>query len=113
MTELLANDLPLLEIQDTLLKKSEAGAVLVSRRTLRNVLISFLNSKTGASELTEWANLVEQHNDEIAYEPGFQELIATSIFRLSTPEINAPIDAQLCREMIVELTGTDGSLEIR
>ena len=100
MNELLANDRPLHEIQDVLSENPATGEVLVSRRTLRNALIGFLSGKNDATELTKWANLVEQHGDEIAYEPGFQELIATCIFRLSTPEINEPIDEKLCQEMI-------------
>jgi hypothetical protein len=100
MTELVANDRPLLEIQDTLSKKPATGAVLVSRRTLHNALSSYLDRKIGAAELIGWANLVEQHGDEIAYESGFQKLIATCIFRLSTPEINQPVDEKLCQELI-------------
>jgi hypothetical protein len=103
MIELLANDRALHEILDVFSKTVAIEEVFVTRRTLRNVLISFLNGKIDATELTAWANLVEQHGDEIAYEPGFHKLIATCIFRLSTPEINEPIDEKLCREMMGEI----------
>ena len=46
---------------------------------------------------------IEQHDDEIAYEPGFQQFIATHVFRLSMPEINEPMGKDLCRQMIAEL----------
>jgi hypothetical protein len=101
--ELTASERLLDELQDVLSKNPGIEEVLVSRRTLRNVLTSFLDGKIDRAELVEWANVVEQNNDEIVYEAGLQQLIATLVFRLSTPEINQPIDKDFCRQMITEL----------
>jgi hypothetical protein len=101
--ELIGSDGLLDELQDVLSRNPGIEQLLVSRRTLHNALTSFVDGKVDAAELVEWANRVEQHNDEIAYERAFQQLIATLIFRLSTREINRPIDRHLCREMLVEL----------
>jgi hypothetical protein len=103
MIELAANERLLDELQQALSANPRIEQVLVSRRTLRDALTGLLEDKVNAAELVEWANLVEQHNDEIAYESGFRQLIADFIFRLSTPEINKPIDKDLCRVMIDEL----------
>jgi hypothetical protein len=96
------------ELQDVLSKNPGIEEALVSRRTLRNALTSFLDGKIDPAELVEWASVVEQHNDEIVYEAGFQQLIATLVYRLSTPEINEPIDKDLCRQMIAELLSLSG-----
>jgi len=103
MIELTASEGLLDELQDMLSKNPGIERVLVSRRTLHNALTSVMNGEIDPVHLVEWANLVEQHNDEIAYEPGFQQLIATHVFRLSTPEINEPMGKDLCRQMIAEL----------
>jgi hypothetical protein len=105
MIELVANERLLDELKHALPNNPGIEEILVSRRTLHNALTSFLAGKTDRAELAEWANLVELHNDEIAYELGFQRLIATLVFRLSTPEITEPIDKDLCRQMIAELVG--------
>lgn len=104
MIELAARERLLEELRDVLGKEQ----ILVSRRTLYHALTSFLDGKVDAVELVEWANLVEQHNDEIVYETSFPQFIATFVFRLSTPEINGSIDREVCRQMLAELV-RDGS----
>jgi hypothetical protein len=103
MIELVANDRLLDELQYVLSKNPGIERILVSRRTVQNALTGFLEDKVDVTELVEWANLVGLHNDEIAYESGFQQFIATFIFRLSTPEINEPIGKNICQTMIAEL----------
>jgi hypothetical protein len=108
MIELAARERLLEELRDVLSKNPGKEQILVSRRTLYHALTSFLDGKVDRVELVEWANLVEQHDDEIVYETRFPQFIATFVFRLSTPEINGSIDREVCRQMLAELV-RDGS----
>jgi glutamine synthetase adenylyltransferase len=102
MIELAAKGSLLGELEDHLSRSPIIGARVVSRRTLQNALEAHLEGAISASELSEWANLLEQR-DEVACETRFDHFIADLVFRLATPEINQQIDEDLCREMLTEL----------
>jgi hypothetical protein len=90
------------ELRQLLSEHPGIRQLLVSRRTVYNALSRFVAGRVDAPELVEWASLVELQNDEIAYEAGAEQFIADIIFRVATPEINGPIDRDLCRELLSE-----------
>ena len=55
-----------------------------------------------ANDLTEWAGAIEAR-DEVRYEPEFNELIATIVFEIATPEINRPLTQEVGRELLDRL----------
>jgi hypothetical protein len=102
MNELSANEQLLSEVKDRLAKYVGPEQVLLSRRSLRNALNSYLAGRVNETELIEWAGLIE-FSDEVVYEPGFVKLIANVVFQLATSEISGPITPDQCREMIAKL----------
>jgi hypothetical protein len=77
---------------------SEDYLVTLTRIQISEVIKQFLNKKITAEELVEWANAVEMR-DDIEYEPGHEKIIASSLFELSIPEINFPINEENLKKM--------------
>ena len=87
------------ELRDLLSTHPGKDSLLVSNHTIHNLLTGFRAGRISASEIRDWAIQVELHNDEIVYETGYTQTIADVVFRLSTPEINGPLDKSSCDEM--------------
>ena len=99
MPELRANKNLRDEFQQLLLRCSPGDPIVVSRRTLRAALRRFVENEIDVGDLVVWANLIEAH-DQVQYEPGFQKLIADVVFCIASPEINEPLNAEMCHRLM-------------
>jgi hypothetical protein len=71
------------------------------------VLRQYLSGTVTASQVEDWAEILEGRPG-VEYGCGDErsaEVVADTLFRLSTPEINAPLTAALATSLIEELGG--------
>jgi hypothetical protein len=91
------------ELGDLLLRAKQDNPVIVSRQTLRTALTRFVAGEIDRNDLVAWANLIEAH-DLVRYELGLETSIADVVFCIASPEINGPLNADLCRQYISQLS---------
>src|ERR1051326_209050 len=103
MSELTARKNLREELERLVLASSLENPVIVSRQTLRIALQRFLARELEVDDLVGWANLLEGY-ELIGYEPGFEKQIADVVFRISTPEINAPLNHESCQDLLSQLS---------
>ena len=91
------------------LSRAAASDVIVSRQTLRTALNRFLANQVTGDDLVNWAKRVEIEvlSDRFDYEAGYEELLATTLFYIASPEINGALDAALCRSYVGQLAVDD------
>lgn len=65
---------------------------------VKNALDRFLNFQLPEDELVYWADSLEL-NPCVLYDPGFEEIIANLLFRISSPEINGAITLDEMRQI--------------
>ncbi len=63
---------------------------LVSRKTLLRLIERFVGGEVDAKQVEGYADAVEVM-DDVENEDGYEELIATILFQLSSPEINGSL----------------------
>jgi hypothetical protein len=81
---------------------SESYLVTLTRAEISNAINLFFEKKITLEALVDWANFIEMR-DGIEYEVGYEKIIATTLFELSTPEINDPINEENLRNMLTRL----------
>jgi hypothetical protein len=81
---------------------SKDELVVLRKSHLVNVITRFLNGQLSGEDVTEWANAIELRED-IAIEPGSENLVKDIIFDLANPEINYKLDSIRARRYLETL----------
>lgn len=77
--------------------------VVFQRAHVVSVLRRYLAGELQASEVREWAELVEVR-DDIEFEGGHDEAAKEALFTLATPETQGQLDTGLAASLIASLT---------
>jgi hypothetical protein len=79
------------------------GAPVELRRDHIMAMIQrFTSGSASSGYVAEWADLIEMRSD-IAFEPGFEELIISIIFDLANPDINGVLDLKKAASILKAL----------
>ena len=76
----------------------ESHLAVVSKQDVLAVLKQFENGRLNAQEIKSWANSIGGRTD-IGYEFGENGVVEESLYWLANPEVNWPIDANLCKRI--------------
>ena len=76
----------------------EHGLAMLSVACVGVLLKKFSSGQLDAATILQIADELE--NDAVIYERGKEEIIATILFELSSPEVNGPLTLQRCSELI-------------
>ena len=87
-------------------KASGHPSLLLNRRAVAEFLRRCADGELSASELTLIANELEA-TDEIDYEAGAEETIASVLFEVASPEINQKATPDRCATLIKSLASDD------
>jgi len=90
------------EFEELLAHPDAEVPIVVSRQTLLVALRRFLAAEFDSKKFVDWTNAIELH-DEVLYEPGYEKLIADTLFCLSTPEINETLTPEVCGRLMKQL----------
>jgi hypothetical protein len=105
---LVAFDRPLIELR-TMLESTVVKpdtVTTLSKDPLISVLRRFLNGCLDASEINEWANMLEGlifATDEVDFPEEGGELLRKALYRISNPYLFGPLTAERARGLIASL----------
>ena len=75
---------------------------ILYRSQIEAVLRGYVEGKTNAAQVAEWADSVEAR-EEIDYELSHEQQIADLLFELATPEINGTLTSERAQVLLNEL----------
>lgn len=81
--------------------------VVLERRHLEGVLNAFISGEISASDVEEWANVVEVR-DDIGFPPGDDALVRDAIFELANPILTEPLTLERARGLEKKLRPGEG-----
>jgi hypothetical protein len=81
--------------------------VVLSRAHIGGVLKRLLAEEWPASDVEQWADLVEGR-DDIELEPGHEELLKEVLFDMANPAIQGPLDHRVAHELLTRLAAPEG-----
>jgi len=76
----------------------QKSVTLLQRVDVDRALKLFVEGFLEGDHIQEWAEILEM-NEYIDYESGEEDVIADTLFRLATPEINEPISQAVALEL--------------
>lgn len=82
--------------------------VVLSRAHIGGVLKRLLAGEWPASDVEQWAELVEGR-DDIELEPRHEELIKEVLFDMANPAIQGPLDHRAAKRILARLEQQGGS----
>ena len=106
LNSLLQFDKPLIEILPPLSAlgwDSEETIICLQKQHFTQILQRYLNNELSASDIEDWANAIEGHED-IGYESDSSELLADAIFELANPQLTDPISKKLAQNWLTKFT---------
>ena len=84
-----------------------ASGLLLSRAALEAFLTRFVDGELSPDDMVAIGDVLEC--EHVAREPGFEAVMGTILFEISSPEINGRLDARRTRELIAMLRSSQPS----
>lgn len=103
VSELICNPLPdpcILEELASYGHACDRSLAHVTKSHVFSVLKKLTEGSLSASQVTAWAGRLEGRED-ISFEFGEEGAVREAVFWLANPEINWPVDEQLCRKIMM------------
>ena len=82
--------------------------VVLTREDIVRILDRYLAGELGASEVTDWADLVECRED-IGFPDGERDVLSDAVFRLANPNLRDDVTPELAQIIRRELGGARGA----
>ena len=93
----------ILPILKTLPWDSNQAIITLKKEHLIHILNQYLNHSLSASDLENWANVIECRED-ITYETEGEDFINDIIFDLANPILSDPLSPELVKQYITQLS---------
>lgn len=81
----------------------EGNPIELNREHLIDVLQRYLNKELMASDVENWANLLEGRED-INFESGAEDLVDETLYQLANPDLTTPLTEGLAKNLIGNLS---------